>query len=133
LLLIPAQQFRCPYCRKPLPLSDSVTVDHVYPLSRQWWRATWGNLLAAHRVCNQRKSDRMPYPCEVLLLEAVNLRIGAELRRKPSKKQKRMRRLALAANAEQRPAALGLLDDCAAAIFESRQPLKFGETECSSN
>lgn len=78
-----AQRGICPYCGKPLKL-EAVSFDHVFPRSVEPWRGHTGNLLGSHRVpCNLRKSNRMPHPCEVIFLEAVNLRLGVTLRIKP--------------------------------------------------
>lgn len=46
------------------------TRDHVVPRRRRGRDV--GNLLAAHRGCNEDKADREPYPCELLYLEAIN-------------------------------------------------------------
>lgn len=56
-----------------------VSLDHVYPRARQRWRGNTGNMLLAHEQCNSRKDERMPYPCEVLFLTAINDRLGVRL------------------------------------------------------
>jgi hypothetical protein len=144
--LYSAQEGVCPYCPEPLPPPSewrgflAVSLDHVFPRSRQPERGHRGNMLLAHSECNLAKANRLPTPEEVAFLDRVNkvLEIRArgaaptpEERAAQSARDKAAHAAKLAA--ERRPAALGLLDDCAAAIFESRQPLKFGETECSSN
>lgn len=50
------------------------TRDHVRPRGRRGGDVD--NLLAAHRACNEAKADREPYPCELLYLEAVTLRLA---------------------------------------------------------
>ena len=52
------------------------SADHVHPRCRGHSR--WQNLLLSHAACNGHKGDRLPHPCEVLLLEAVNKRLQAE-------------------------------------------------------
>lgn len=53
---------------------DDATRDHVRPRKRRGGDVD--NLLAAHRVCNEAKGHRDPYPCELLYLEAVSLRLA---------------------------------------------------------
>lgn len=53
---------------------DDATRDHVRP--RRLRGKDVGNLLAAHRSCNEAKAARAPYPCELLYLEAVSLRLA---------------------------------------------------------
>ena len=77
--LLAAQGNQCAICGGDMRLHGSVTnhrratLDHVRPRSRGGRRS--GNVLLAHRICNIRKADRPPFPCELLLLEAVNLRL----------------------------------------------------------
>lgn len=67
-----AQDRRCYLCPKVMA---SPTRDHVVPRARGGG-SRWNQLLACPR-CNVRKADRWPYPCELLMLHAVNLRISA--------------------------------------------------------
>lgn len=98
-LLHDAQGGICAYCGEPLPekvpaklarpgLFNSgriATLDHVFPLKRERWRGTAGNLLLVHaRPCNSRKGNRMPTACEVIMLMAVNARLGVKLREPPA-------------------------------------------------
>lgn len=48
-------QYACQYCGS----QDSLTIDHVYPLSRGG-RTTWENVVTACRTCNGRKGNRTP-------------------------------------------------------------------------
>lgn len=54
----------------------AATCDHVTPRSRQ--RGFVGKILMTHRRCNERKADRSPHPCELIYLEAINLRLKGE-------------------------------------------------------
>jgi 5-methylcytosine-specific restriction endonuclease McrA len=45
--------------------------DHVFP--RTAGGGGLANILLAHRVCNERKGNRWPTPCEVLFLASVYL------------------------------------------------------------
>jgi len=84
-----AQDGRCYLCPRPM---SSPTRDHVVPKAKGGG-SRWNQLLACPR-CNVRKADRWPYPCELLMLHAVNLRISEGRRRgrrgwrrKPAAKQ----------------------------------------------
>jgi 5-methylcytosine-specific restriction endonuclease McrA len=69
------QQGRCYLCNKPLsPHGRRVTDDHVVPKSRGGTRAC--NILLAHKLCNERKRDRAPYPCELLFAAAIYDRLS---------------------------------------------------------
>lgn len=57
----------------------SWNLDHVYPRSRYRRLGNRGNVLLTHVGCNTRKSDRDPTGCEILLLHAVNARLGHTL------------------------------------------------------
>lgn len=50
------------------------SLDHVRPRSHGYTRE--GNVLLAHKSCNNRKGDRAPTGCEIVLLEAANARFG---------------------------------------------------------
>lgn len=54
-------------------------LDHVYPRSRYARFGNRGNLLLSHVGCNTVKSDREPTGCEIILLHAINAKIGHEL------------------------------------------------------
>ena len=59
--------------RRKIGRKLKLTRDHVTPKAmggRFWW-----NKLLTHAACNNRKGDRPPHPCELLYLEASNLRI----------------------------------------------------------
>ncbi len=53
------------------------TLDHVIAKSRGG-ADRLGNLVAAHRGCNIRKSDSPPTGCTLIFLLAVNARLGVE-------------------------------------------------------
>jgi 5-methylcytosine-specific restriction endonuclease McrA len=75
--ILDAQGGFCGICGNRLNRSPSV--DHVVPRRRGGGNA--GNRLIAHVPCNFRKADRMPTGCELLMLAAVNDRLGRDLRR----------------------------------------------------
>lgn len=54
------------------------TIDHVYNRASNRYFAD-GNKLVCHSACNQRKADRDPTGCELILLHLVNARLGFEL------------------------------------------------------
>lgn len=66
------QAWRCYLCQREFDaeLSDA-TVDHVVPRSKGGLNRN--NRLLACRPCNEKKADRLPKPCELLYLRAVNL------------------------------------------------------------
>lgn len=85
--LIDAQDDTCIHCGRPLAMINPATgkdyyenhklrptFDHVVPKSKT--RRHKGNLLAAHRICNNEKGDRDPTGCELIWLEVVNARTG---------------------------------------------------------
>jgi hypothetical protein len=73
--LIRRQRGRCYLCTTPLANATipkklrAMSRDHVFPKSRG--AGTAANYLLAHMGCNSRKSDRWPYPCEVIFLAAI--------------------------------------------------------------
>lgn len=77
------QRGKCPYCPRLLPHLGwpedrgplQCTVDHVHPKSRNGSRELGKNLCLAHAACNKRKAARLPHPCELIFLKAVNLRL----------------------------------------------------------
>jgi 5-methylcytosine-specific restriction endonuclease McrA len=71
--LLGAQAGLCGLCGERLRRSPSI--EHVVPRCNGGRNA--GNRLAAHTQCNFRKGDRMPTGCELIMLAAVNVRIGA--------------------------------------------------------
>ncbi len=79
LRLAHIQGGRCYLCGGMMRERSSPTRDHVLP--RAHGGKDGGNVLAAHSVCNNKKADRMPFPCEVLYLEAVNERLAWSMRR----------------------------------------------------
>ncbi|WP_374139434.1 HNH endonuclease [Sphingomonas sp.] len=78
--LLAVQGDRCALCGKVMSITRSAaspqaaSVDHVTPRAKGG--ARFRNSLLAHRSCNSVKGDRMPYPCELLFLEAINLKLG---------------------------------------------------------
>ena len=58
----------CMYCAEPAPGGESLTRDHIVPLSRKG-QDRWENVVAACRRCNQRKAN--------YLLEEINLQLVA--------------------------------------------------------
>lgn len=83
--LISAQGNKCGICGETLPpvsgvqLADpmsAVTVDHVVPISRGG--RNFGNIVAAHMRCNNRKADRMPTDYETHWLDIVNAALAKE-------------------------------------------------------
>lgn len=80
-----AQRGKCPYCPRMLPHLGwpedagqlQCTVDHVHPKSKQGSRELGVNLVLSHRVCNMRKSNRSPRPCELIFVQAINLLLEA--------------------------------------------------------
>ena len=69
-----AQRRICYLCGNVIHLNDAKSIDHVFPLSIS--HLNIGNLLIAHRECDQRKGQRQPTPCEVIFLQIVNERLG---------------------------------------------------------
>lgn len=73
-----AQGGLCALCADPLePKPHLFTVDHVVPLGRRGPDA-FGNIVAAHKGCNNAKADRMPTGCELIWLLAVNARLDVQ-------------------------------------------------------
>lgn len=71
--LFKAQDGRCYLCPDAMR-RRTATSDHVTPrIAGGRWA---GNMLLAHRLCNQRKGERLPHPCEVIYLAAINARLG---------------------------------------------------------
>jgi len=57
--------------------SQNLTFEHVWPKSKVAGRNDFeGNVMLAHKACNQAKNDRPPHPCELIYLSAVNRRLG---------------------------------------------------------
>lgn len=54
------------------------TIEHVYPRGRYFLYSD-GNQLISHAECNNRKGDRDPTACEILLLHAVNAKLELEI------------------------------------------------------
>lgn len=76
--LASAQGFICAICGTEM--DDEPTIDHVIPLAKNGNDGP-GNIVAAHRICNNRKADRMPNGCELVYLLAVNAKMGWEPQR----------------------------------------------------
>lgn len=73
-----AQVMKCGICGADL--EDDPTIDHVIPRSRGGHDGC-GNIVAACFPCNNRKGGRMPTGCELIVLIAVNCRMGWEPQR----------------------------------------------------
>lgn len=71
--MLAAQGNVCGICG--IKLRRNPSFDHVVPRCRGGGNV--GNRIVAHIACNNRKSDRMPNGCELLMLEAVNARLAA--------------------------------------------------------
>lgn len=80
-----AQDGRCAICGLHLLRDERFrddtgwNLDHVYPRSRYGRLGNRGNLLLTHVACNTAKADRDPTGCEIILLHAMNARLGHEL------------------------------------------------------
>jgi len=71
--MLAAQGNLCGICG--IKLRRRASFDHVVPRCRGG--ANVGNRIVAHIACNNRKADRMPNGCELLMLDVVNTRIAA--------------------------------------------------------
>jgi hypothetical protein len=80
-----AQDGRCSICGGHLLRGERFrddtgwSLDHVYPRSRYKYLGTRGNVTLAHKLCNSVKGNRDPTGCEIILLHALNARIGHDL------------------------------------------------------
>ena len=88
-----AQDCRCILCWARLPIVGSrgpnspqrPTLDHVWPRTPPMLRSSHRakavrrgnvrNLLAAHKLCNERRGNRWPTGCELIWLEVVNVKL----------------------------------------------------------
>lgn len=68
-----AQRNRCSICGQIFG-SEPCTLDHVIP--RALGGRHLGNMLVAHRHCNTRRGSAKPTGCMLILLAAVNARLG---------------------------------------------------------
>lgn len=59
--------FTCQYCGDQLP-AKQLTLDHVVPVSKSG-KKTWNNVVAACRICNQKKANRTPEQAKMPLLK----------------------------------------------------------------
>jgi 5-methylcytosine-specific restriction endonuclease McrA len=86
-----------PAKKRPPDPKQAASLDHVVP-KNPWdrdraCRQIRRNSLVAHHGCNNRKHNRMPYPCEILHLELVNEKLAEiEIRAKFAYEEKRQRR-----------------------------------------
>lgn len=64
----------CGICGSGIEALDEVTYDHVVPRSKGG--GNYGNLVPAHSRCNGEKGDRLPYGCELIMLDALNTKAG---------------------------------------------------------
>jgi 5-methylcytosine-specific restriction endonuclease McrA len=69
------QAHRCYLCGKAMRVSQH-TRDHVRPRSKG--HSFHRNKLFAHGRCNSKKGNRDPYPCELLYLEIINIKLYGE-------------------------------------------------------
>lgn len=81
MVLHRAQNGRCHICGQQLPARwkpDKMSLDHVWPTSRAGHQDSFfGNTMIAHQNCNAlTKGNRRPTGCEIILLHAVNRRLG---------------------------------------------------------
>ena len=66
-----AMRLPCAICGMPidydLPAGDpmSFEVDEIVPVSLGGSELDWRNLQPAHRICNQRKGNRLGFTCEL--------------------------------------------------------------------
>jgi 5-methylcytosine-specific restriction endonuclease McrA len=81
-----AQGHDCGICGRPMEQADrdspadlGWTIDHVWPYSRYSY-ANDGNVVLAHRVCNNEKGSRDPSEFEIEMLRRVNETLGSWLR-----------------------------------------------------
>lgn len=74
------EAMRLPY--EPCDTRMLATIDHVFPRSSGGSHSSL-NILLAHRHCNLLKSERMPFPCEVLYLVSVQRKRLIDRHRKP--------------------------------------------------
>lgn len=65
-----AQGGRCYLCSRQMA---APTEDHVHPKAKGGKNKA--NRLLAHSRCNNEKGSRLPYPCELIFLAAINLRV----------------------------------------------------------
>lgn len=49
---------QCQYCYKDCLIDDSLTIDHIYPVSA-WWTNHFSNLVIACSKCNARLSNKI--------------------------------------------------------------------------
>lgn len=62
--------YRCQYCgrhRRDLGYRESLTRDHVTPISRGGDNG-WSNVVTACSKCNLKKADRLPHECGFALM-----------------------------------------------------------------
>lgn len=88
----------CFLCAKPLAF-DAVTADHVTPRAQGGPNAL--NRLAACSKCNGRKNCRMPFACELMWLDHINLTVvkrGVRKRASPKRANKRSATMKEASN-----------------------------------
>ena len=83
-MLMKAQGRRCAICgRLFFPNLEEVephwlpSIDHVIP-SSVGGPDRLGNFLAAHRLCNSQKGERIPTGCEIIWLLAMNCKLGVK-------------------------------------------------------
>jgi hypothetical protein len=96
ILVWEAQGKVCPLCDRPLIWARTLehpdygwSIEHVWP--RRYGYGQVGNMLISHVSCNNRKGSRDPTGCELLILEAVNARLGFKLRPLPHQNTQTLR------------------------------------------
>lgn len=67
--LFARQAKRCFLCG--FKMQRGLTREHVWPKAAGGREA--GNIVLAHRRCNEAKKARMPHPCELLYRDAIYL------------------------------------------------------------
>lgn len=68
-----AQGSRCAICGEHMG-KERGTLDHVIPRSKGGKHT--GNLVVAHRRCNEQRGSTMPTGCLIIQLAAVNAKLG---------------------------------------------------------
>lgn len=78
VLLYAAQEGICALCGRPLEgPGPKHSLDHVIPHALGGKNAL-GNLVLSDDLCNRRKANDQPTGCEMVMLLAVNARLGVE-------------------------------------------------------
>lgn len=73
---------KCAICGQRVISHVGSTLDHVWPISKGGYDGV-GNVVCAHKSCNNEKADRRPYPCEIIWLVSVCEKLGSDIRMRP--------------------------------------------------